>query len=707
MVGALLAERYRLDTLLGEGGMGAVYLGTDERLRRPVAIKVIRTPLATHTTAVGRFLTEARASARLSHPGIVTVHDVGEHVGPEGRFPFLVMERIDGESLGSLLNRGPLSPQRAFDLGAQVLDALAVAHAAGIVHRDVKPENILIRRADGRATLVDFGVARMLNPDPTDPKLTNEGHGVGTPQYMAPEQIEGAPVGPAADLYAVGVTLYEAIVGRPLHDASSYAGLLHLKVMVDPVVEPLRQMLGAMPDARRFEPSYHALVAMVQRDPALRPRSAHEIAAVFRGAAAQSAAVFAPTIPTPEAVRAISGHAAARPALATPASASAGSAYVAGSGADGARPRGRPPWLVPVLALIVVAGSSAAMAVAHFMSPRTPPAPPRVVLPAVPIALPRPLEMPPAAARTLRDYREASGSARALLDSPEPWLRCAEDLAALHLTDDAPVRLRAAHAFCEGRAELARHQTARGLERIDRALALDPTWTEPNLPRAEALLALQRNDEAFAAARTAARMEPNWWLPEFVVGGLYARSGQGAESIAAYLRAAALAPSEAAVRDQLALAYHALGMNTDADRAVEEALRLDPSMPWSHLIRAERALERGDGEEALAEAERTYAVRPNAPGAMLARADALARVGRTSDAMGVYRELLALIGDDASTGLPEARLALVRAAVAGDRLPPPRHRRADTHATPARTQPPPLNGNRTRGCAGALCGEMR
>ncbi len=207
----MVAGRYRLVKILGRGGMGAVWQGNDLLLDRDVAVKEIYLPGADHVPVdpddprIRRAIREAQAAARLRHPNIVTVHDVALDAGR----PWIVMELVDGPSLAEVIAKaGALSAARTAEIGLQVLDALTAAHRRGTVHRDVKPANILID--PDRAMLTDFGIAAMEDAS----ALTMTGQMVGSPAYMAPERINGDTAAPAADLWALGVTLYLAVTGR-------------------------------------------------------------------------------------------------------------------------------------------------------------------------------------------------------------------------------------------------------------------------------------------------------------------------------------------------------------------------------------------------------------------------------------------------------------------------------------------------------------
>src|ERR1700722_18658090 len=200
----LLAGRYELGSMLGHGGMADVRDATDRRLARPVAVKILRPDLAAQPRARRRFETEARAAARLSHPNAVMVFDSGEDDG----VPFIVMERLPGRTLADEFLDGPLTLERARAVAREILSALGAAHAAGIVHRDVKPGNVLLTD-DGHVKVSDFGIAKTV--DDIDQTQTTEL--IATPQYLAPARLAGEPASSRSDLYSVGVLLYEATSG--------------------------------------------------------------------------------------------------------------------------------------------------------------------------------------------------------------------------------------------------------------------------------------------------------------------------------------------------------------------------------------------------------------------------------------------------------------------------------------------------------------
>ncbi|MEU9273295.1 protein kinase [Streptomyces sp. NPDC048251] len=203
----ILAGRYRLDALIGSGGAADVHRGFDLRLRRPVAVKLFRPDTGFDTEEA--FLSEAMILARLQHPGLVTAYDAGRHDGDA----YLVMQLIEGHTLKARIAEGPLSPGATATVGAGLADALAHAHEAGIVHRDVKPSNVILD-ASGHAHLTDFGISRLLDAT----TCTATGTLIGTAAYLSPEQVLGRPVGRPADVYALGLVLLECLTGRLEYD---------------------------------------------------------------------------------------------------------------------------------------------------------------------------------------------------------------------------------------------------------------------------------------------------------------------------------------------------------------------------------------------------------------------------------------------------------------------------------------------------------
>ncbi|KUJ66994.1 hypothetical protein ACZ90_31755 [Streptomyces albus subsp. albus] len=283
MSGALIGGRYRLLELIGQGGMGRVWRGQDETLGRDVAVKEVLLPQgvtdAERDQLVQRVLREARAAARLNHPGIITVHDVVEHEGA----PVIVMEYVTGASLAASITRdGPLPVRRVAEIGAAMTRALQRAHAAGIVHRDLKPDNVLMM--DDRVIITDFGVAHMADATTA---LTRTGTVIGTPAYMAPEQLEGKPPTAANDLWALGATLYSAVEGEAPFSGDTFSALCIAVVTQDP--RPALLASGLAP----------VLAALLAKDPVRRATAEQTLAALEEvartGAAPTAATLIAPT----------------------------------------------------------------------------------------------------------------------------------------------------------------------------------------------------------------------------------------------------------------------------------------------------------------------------------------------------------------------------------------------------------------------------
>jgi serine/threonine-protein kinase len=222
MSGRLVDGRYRLDQVLGRGGMATVWRGVDVRLDRPVAVKVLdESALTNDPTAGERFDREARTVARLTHPNVVAVYDTGR----DGETAYLVMELVDGHSLAARLAGGPLDVGEVITIAVHVCDALSAAHQAGVVHRDIKPENILLGRT-GAVKVCDFGIARLLHTATAQANLTGPATAIGTSNYMAPEHVAGDPVDARADLYALGCVLYAMLTGDPPFIGDSPLGVV-------------------------------------------------------------------------------------------------------------------------------------------------------------------------------------------------------------------------------------------------------------------------------------------------------------------------------------------------------------------------------------------------------------------------------------------------------------------------------------------------
>lgn len=281
MAGRLLDGRYRIEQLVGGGGMASVWRGRDQRLDRPVAIKMLSGEGLGLPMALERFAREARAVGRLSHPNVVSVYDVGTQDGQ----PYLVMELVEGPTVATLLADGPLPLADVLAIAAQVCDGLAAAHTAGIVHRDIKPANLIVT-SGGVVKICDFGVARLLD-QAGNGSLTGPATAWGSPSYMAPEQINADPVDARTDLYAVGCTMYAMLTGAPPFTSGGPLGILRQHLARSP--EPLRVRRPDVP------PRVEALVGhLLAKQPDERPPEAAIVQARIAAALDDPAIASAP-----------------------------------------------------------------------------------------------------------------------------------------------------------------------------------------------------------------------------------------------------------------------------------------------------------------------------------------------------------------------------------------------------------------------------
>ncbi|MFB7376059.1 protein kinase [Kitasatospora purpeofusca] len=317
MHGAQLDDRYRLESILGSGGMGQVWRAFDERVGRPVAVKLL-TGADPASSSIERFAAEARAAGNLSSPHIVTIHDFGR-TGPEqGGAPFLVMELLEGQSLEGIIAQGALPPvEDALDWTRQVCTGLATAHRAGLVHRDIKPANAILLPG-GTVKILDFGIAKHLYEDLA---LTGTGHVIGTAAFMAPEQARGdRNIGPSADLYAVGCLLHTLLTGQPPFTGAPLAVLHQHLTRIPPaasshraaipaaVDELVLQLLAKEPDDRLADAAQviETIDALLAIPTTPRPMAAPDLASAPTRTArcAQPAAPHPPTVldapPAPE-----------------------------------------------------------------------------------------------------------------------------------------------------------------------------------------------------------------------------------------------------------------------------------------------------------------------------------------------------------------------------------------------------------------------
>ncbi|MYW68352.1 protein kinase [Streptomyces sp. SID8379] len=343
MQGQLLAGRYRLGESIGRGGMGRVWRAHDEVLHRAVAVKELTAAQwvaeADRAVLLARTQTEARAAARINHPAVVTVHDVLEH---DDR-PWIVMELVEGPSLADAVKEhGRIVPAEAARIGLWTLRALRAAHTAGVLHRDIKPGNVLLSR-DGRVKLTDFGIAQVEG----DSTITRTGEIVGSVDYLAPERVSGAEPGPASDLWALGATLYTAVEGRSPFRRTSPLSTMQAVVQEEPEPPEHAGELGPV------------IAALLRKEPAARPdtdQAEMMLAEVAEGRRSSGAQAYVPTQVHPHTAPPTGATSAPPAAAGAGAGAGTGTVPVTPAGA----PRRRwPKMLAGAVAVLLVAGGGA------------------------------------------------------------------------------------------------------------------------------------------------------------------------------------------------------------------------------------------------------------------------------------------------------------------------------------------------------------
>jgi predicted Ser/Thr protein kinase len=261
MIGSTIRQ-YKIVEKLGEGGMGEVYLAEDAELKRKVALKFLPEQYASDPEALARFKREAQTAAGLHHPNIVTVYEVGQH---QGR-PYIAMAYVEGEPLTDIITRKEFTVDRAIDIASQICDGLNNAHGAGIVHRDIKPDNILVDK-DGRVKILDFGLAKLGGVS----RITGELSTMGTIFYMSPEQTQGSELDNRSDLFSLGAVLYEMLAGRPPFAGEHTAAVIYSITNEEP--RPLSQFYQRVPRAME-----HVVSKALEKKPADRYQSAAEFA---------------------------------------------------------------------------------------------------------------------------------------------------------------------------------------------------------------------------------------------------------------------------------------------------------------------------------------------------------------------------------------------------------------------------------------------
>ncbi|HTL34844.1 MAG TPA: protein kinase [Kofleriaceae bacterium] len=661
---------------VGRGGMGEVWVAEQRIVKTKVAIKLLLADVSSRESDVQRFFNEAVAVSKIKHAGIVRIFDVGFH---ESR-AYLVMEMLEGETLSARIRRTKrLGIAAVADLGRQIASVLEATHAAGITHRDLKPDNIFIvadheLASKERVKVLDFGIAK-LGEAPTGLTTSTS---MGTPAYMAPEQWNNAAKADGrADVYSLGCVLFEMWCGRPpfLPQSMGEACTMHLTH-----APPRASSIVAAIPAELDE----LIANMLAKAPADRPAIGEvtRVLGLLAAAHPPSASAMASTEPVGAAALAATiatdkkGLGTDKTAIGTDKTAIAtdktaigtektvlgtdktvlgtdqavGAAVTAPSTRAAAGNRKR----------YVIAGGCAlalAGAVAIYLAIARKPA--------------APLREPTYGLQTVASYRDPTPATIGTFGSESLWLGARDDFATACKQRNAPARWCAGAELCAGEAFLVTGKLAEAEPHFQAAIKLDPTWAAPHLGLHDIRSFNNDLDGALTEVRTAQRLDPTSWTAVVAGARSYSHTNDPdklREAIVEYRRALTLSPKNPLILAELAMAYNAAGMDHEAEATAAEALAIDGSLVHVHLMNADRALARGDAETALATAEKVLAMRPNNPIASLLRADALAMLGRRDDAIAAYRTTLEVYKTD-GRHRPEPRIDEIRAALDKGVLP--------------------------------------
>ncbi len=655
-------DRYRIEAELGAGGMGRVYRAFDSRLQRHVALKVLLAPDAAspeeQAESSARMLREARAAAAFEHPGKVAVYDVGQHDG----LTYIAMELVVGKTLRAFVGPGEASLSQRVTWLQQTAEVLAAAHRAGLVHRDVKPENVMVRE-DGTVKVLDFGIARRMarsvDPDGKTelgsvPTLTQKGASVGTPIYMAPEQIHAEPLDGRADQFAWGTMAYELLCGK--HPWASGRDVLAAIAAI--ISEPT----PAFPQDLLLGDEVKSTVSRaLSKSRADRFSSFEDLTLALSGASTTLRAALAPSFAPSTA-----------PAGAVPLTTRAA---VVASLAPPTRLRGR--LRAFATGAIGAIGALALLAGGAFVWSRSRHAESELKPPGVGL-------------HAIEVYRNPRGADVASLDSTSFWNAATQDFERALRQPGAPARWQSAKLVAEAQQLLLREHVDEAISKLRAAVKLEPDWAVARTVLASALSRAGRTDEALRSAEEAQRLEPNWWPAVASAARVNAYSRRLNEAIQDYRRALQIAPNHPYLLGELALVYHAARLDPEAERFAKQALELDPDLLAPRVMLAERALERGDGEAALAEATRAVAVLPKSVPGKLAVADALALLGRSDEARAQYRSAVEAWEEQGGGGPLAQHMVVVKATLLRGELPARALPVSDGARSPAAAAPAPV-----------------
>ncbi|HEV7555536.1 MAG TPA: protein kinase [Kofleriaceae bacterium] len=632
MIGETIKD-FRLVRELGRGGMGEVWLAEQQLIKTKVAIKILGAELAADQQQVQRFFNEAIAVGRIKHAGIARIFDVGFR--DNGR-AFLIMELLEGDTLSARMATTPPALPIALEIARQIASVIAATHTAGVIHRDLKPDNVFLvvdaELAMGeRVKILDFGIAKL---GTARTSLTNaRGASMGKPGYMAPEQwTDASGVDGKADVYALGCIMFELVCGRRPFDITTIAEAYRKHVHEQPP-----SVRSVVPDAPQIVDEL--IGRMLSKKPAERPTmvAVHAVLSRIAGAVGDTSLRLSTFV------------------TAAPQTTLGGAAIAVAT----SKRRRTGVIAAGVLAAVVTAGTFAMVvrgddSVDDDVSAAPAPPPPK-------------LREPKLGLDAIAQLANPTSSAV----SDQLWATAYDDLADACKQPGAPSHWCVSADVAIGERALDRHDSATAIAAFKRAADAEPAWALPFIALAGALSHDNDLEGALAAASTAQRLEPSSWQP--IAGGAraYSAENRSDDAIMEYRRAVALAPTNAVLLGEIALVYHAAGMDTEADKYADRALAIDDAMVSIHLMRAERALEKQDATTARAEAERCLSVAPKNAAAHIARGDALALAHDKPGAMTEYKKAIELAGDRATIAA-DARLAAIVTAVTKDSLPAPR-----------------------------------
>jgi len=605
--------RFTVTRVLGEGGMGVVYGARDPELGRELAVKLLHQSLDDEDErARARLLREARAMAQVAHPNLVTIYDVGRH---EGRV-FIAMELVPGQTLGEWRASGDRGWREIVGMYRAAGEGLLAAHEEGLVHRDFKPSNVLLS-GKGRVQVLDFGLARA---------ATHAGD-------AAPTGTARPPTASTDEALSVDLTRTGALVGTPAYMApeqfkgeatDARTDQFSFCVALWEALFGRRPFEGDSPVALMF-----SVIEGRRRPPPERTEVPPEIVeALQTGLHSQPDRRFSGMRPLLDRLR------ESEPSTAP------------------AKPW-RGWWLAAALGVTAITG-----ALVWGLRPEASEVDPIETVKAPEVGLSA-LE----GYRTREDFRSTATL----------WRTAERDF--VRACEEAPdhVRWCAAVHFCQGQALLESHEAELAEQQLRLATTIDPSWALPYIGLGGALRLQGRLDEAMDASITAQGLAPKLWVAVSSAASTHVAADRLDDAIDEYLRALDLAPDHPEILADLALVYHARGLDSQAERYAAAALAHDPNSMPALMLLAERALEEGEGASALDYADRAVAEGPQSVSAWLGRADALLMLAKEQQARESFTRAVELIAIDPDHGAPPLRLAQVQEALARDELPLPRY----------------------------------